>query len=1042
MQSQNRLTGVVIRPGRPKFQQVMNSSRASQRNSHVTAVLGPTNTGKTHYAVERMLAHGGGMIGLPLRLLAREIYDRVRLRAGDHAVALVTGEEKIIPVQPRYWVCTVEAMPPDIDVPFLAIDEIQLANDLERGHIFTDRILHRRGIDETMLLGASTMRGILEKLLPRTTFVNRPRLSKLTYAGQKKLSRLPRRSAIVAFSAEMVYTVAELIRRQQGGAAVVMGALSPRTRNAQVALYQSGDVDYLVATDAIGMGLNMDVDHVAFASTRKFDGFQYRSLTPAELGQVAGRAGRHLNDGTFGVSGEAEPFEQEVIDRLENHNFDSVRVLQWRNRDLDFRSLDTLRKSLGHFPRKEGLTRAQNAPDVDALEFICRDESVRNLVATAADVERVWEACQIPDYRNISPAEHAHLVGRVITFLQTGRGHIPEDWFSQQLSHCDNTEGGIDTLSTRISHVRTWTFIANRSGWLEAPLYWQGRTKEIEDRLSDVLHERLTHRFIDRKTSVLMRRLAKKEGLMSSVEEDGVIAVEGEAVGRIAGLSFIPDPAVANGGTSLLRTAAVQALAAEVTARAKSLAVTADTELKLSRFGLIEWQGHAVGRLVASDARFRPRAEVIADDVLAPAEREQVRERLQKFTERHLAALVGPLMKLEEAEGLEGMTRGIAYRLAENFGVLSRDGVSEDVKQLSQDDRAKLRALGVRFGAFTLFLPVLLKPAATDARLVLWWLEQQKSGAVSGDVPAAPANGLTSSAVDPAKPEGFYRMCGYRVCGSRAVRVDMLERLSDLIRERVFWKPRFPEDQRPQGAIEGGGFTVVPDMMSLVGCSGEEFDAILLNLGFRSQPRMLPKPVAPGAKGQNAPAALAPAAEDAPVEEAAAPPAEPEPVGTGAEPEIPTEPVAEAVASEPPATEATAAGEEPAAAPVAEAAAQDLVETNVWWPKDMGPFRQQRHKPERRPDRQADRPSDGRPEREGGKRHHGKPGQGERGDRPNRGEGRSDGRGGKPERKRDDRERNRPERDQRPRRPDRPADPNSPFAVLGALKAQFEKEKT
>ena len=712
----------------------MTSLRASQRSSPVTAVLGPTNTGKTHLAVERMLAHGGGMIGLPLRLLAREIYDRVRLRAGDHAVALVTGEEKIIPAQPRYWVCTVEAMPPGVDVPFLAIDEIQLANDLERGHIFTDRILHRRGIDETMLLGASTMRGILEKLLPRTNFVSRPRLSKLTYAGQKKLTRLPRRSAIVAFSAEMVYTVAELIRRQQGGAAVVMGALSPRTRNAQVSLYQSGDVDYIVATDAIGMGLNMDVDHVAFASTRKFDGFQYRHLTPAELGQVAGRAGRFLNDGTFGVSGEAEPFEQEVIDRLENHNFDSVRVLQWRNRELDFRSLDTLRKSLGYLPKQEGLTRAQNAADVEALEAVCRDESVRSLVSSAADVERAWEACQIPDYRNISPAEHAHLVGRVITFLQSGKGYIPEEWFSQQLAHCDNIEGGIDTLSTRISHVRTWTFIANRSDWLEAPLYWQGRAKEIEDRLSDVLHERLTHRFIDRKTSVLMRRLAKKEGLMSSVEEDGVIAVEGEAIGKIAGLSFVADPAVAGSETRLLKTAAVQALAAEVTARAKSLSATADTELKLSRLGFIEWQGHPVGRLVAADARFRPRAEVIADDVLPPTDRELVRERLQKFAERQIAALIEPLMKLEEAEGFEGLTRGIAYRLAENYGVLPREGVAEEVKQLGQDDRAKLRALGVRFGAFTLFLPALLKPAATDVRLVLWWLEQQKQGTVSGDV--------------------------------------------------------------------------------------------------------------------------------------------------------------------------------------------------------------------------------------------------------------------------------------------------------------------
>ena len=983
------------------------SHRASQRSSPVTAVLGPTNTGKTHYAVERMLGHGGGMIGLPLRLLAREIYERVRLRAGDHAVALVTGEEKIIPANPRYWVCTVEAMPPDIDVPFLAIDEVQLANDLERGHIFTDRILHRRGSDETLLLGAGTMRGILEKMLPRTNFISRPRLSKLTYAGQRKLTRLPRRSAIVAFTAEMVYTVAELIRRQQGGAAVVMGALSPRTRNAQVALYQSGEVDYIVATDAIGMGLNMDVDHVAFAATRKFDGFQFRNLTPAELGQVAGRAGRHLNDGTFGVSGEAEPFEQESIDRLENHNFESVRVLQWRNRDLDFRSLDTLRKSLGYLPRLEGLTRAQNAPDVDALEAVCRDESVRTLIASPEDVLRAWEACQIPDYRNISPGEHAHLVGKVISFLQTGKGHIPEDWFSQQLSHCENLEGGIDALSTRISHVRTWTFIANRANWLEAPCYWQGRAKEIEDRLSDVLHERLTHRFIDRKTSVLMRRLAKKEGLMSSVEDDGVISVEGEAVGKISGLSFVPDPSIAGNETRVLKAAAVQALASEVAARAKSLSSTADTELKLSRLGTIDWQGHAVGRLALADARYKPRADVIADDVLNPADREMVRERLQKFADRHLAALLEPLMKLEESDGLEGMVRGVAYRLAENFGVLPREDVAEDVKQLSQEDRAKLRSHGVRFGAFNLFLPALLKPAATEARLLLWWLEKQKAGTAEGDVPASPANGLTSATADQTKPDGFYRMCGYRVCGPRAVRVDMVERLSDLIRDRVFWKPRIPEEARPAGSVEGGGFVVIPDMMSLVGCSGEEFESILASLGFRYQPRMLPKAVTPGAKGK--------------VEVIVAEPVDAEALPSPAPAELPLS-LSEEVK------------EEGAEAVVAEVAvpAEELVETKVWWPEGMGPFKVQRHRPERRPERKPGRISESgeRPERvvrpESGKRHHGKPR-----DEKFRGE-RKDNRGERSERPRFD----------KPHRPEKIADPNSPFAVLSALKAQFEKGDT
>jgi ATP-dependent RNA helicase SUPV3L1/SUV3 len=870
----------------------------------VTAVLGPTNTGKTHLAVERMLAHGKGMIGLPLRLLAREIYERVRLKVGDQAVALITGEEKIVPPNPRYWVCTVEAMPPDIEVPFLAIDEVQLCADFERGHIFTDRVLHRRGTEETMLLGAGTMRPILEKMLPHTQFQTRPRMSKLTYAGQKKLSRLPRRSAIVAFTAEMVYAVAELIRTQRGGAAVVLGALSPRTRNAQVALYQSGDVDYIVATDAIGMGLNMDVDHVAFAATRKFDGFHFRNLNPSELGQVAGRAGRYMNDGTFGVTAEVEPFDQEMIERLENHNFDAVRMLQWRNRDLDFRTLDGLRKSLGYLPRMEGLTRAQDAPDVRALESVLRDTTVFNLIKTPQDVARAWDVCQVPDYRNISPAEHAHLVNRIIQFLHSGKGFISEDWFARQLKLSDNMEGGIDALSTRISHVRSWTFIANRSDWLEAPYYWQARAKEIENKLSDVLHEKLTQRFINRRSSVLMQRLAKKEGLMTNVEDGGDVKVEGEFVGRIQGLNFTADQAQA-GDAKLLKTASLAAVTEEIGKRAKSLAMTTDTDLKLNRSGEIVWAGNVVGRVLAGDHALRPRAEVVADDVLQGAARDEVRERLQKFVERYLAALLEPMVKLEAAEGFEAQARGLAFRIVEHFGVLQRETVIEEVKALSQDDRAKLRGAGARFGAFNIFLPALLKPAATDMRLLLWWLQKNKGEAAAGPVSAPPNNGLTSTLADTTKPEGYYTICGYRVCGKRAVRVDMLERLSDVIRDRVFWKPRIPEEQRPVGSVEGGGFTVVSDMMSLVGCSGEEFEEILVNLGFRAQTKSIAKP-------------LAVAAVEAPV--------------------IPDAPTVDAIAEVP----AESIEIEPTAK---QAPPTDMIEIKVWWPKDTGPFRKAPERP-------------------------------------------------------------------------------------------------
>ncbi len=961
---------------------------------NVTAVLGPTNTGKTHLAVERMLAHGGGMIGLPLRLLAREIYDRVRLKVGDHAVALVTGEEKIIPAAPRYWVATVEAMPPDIEVPFLAIDEVQLCSDFERGHIFTDRVLHRRGYEETMLLGAATMKPILEAMLPKTSFIARPRFSKLTYAGVKKMTRLPRRSAIVAFSAEMVYSVAELIRRQNGGAAVVLGALSPRTRNAQVALYQSGDVDYIVATDAIGMGLNMNVDHVAFAATRKFDGFHYRQLSPGELGQVAGRAGRYMNDGTFGCTGEAEAFEQETIDRLENHNFDRIRSLQWRNPDLDFGSLERLRRSLTTMPQRDGLTRAQAGPDIQALEAVGRDAAVADLAKSKSDVELLWSACQMPDYRNISPAEHAHLVGRVFQFLVSPPGYISEDWFSRQLKHCENTEGDLDTLSNRISHVRTWTFIANRGNWLKAPLYWQQRAREIEERLSDALHERLTQRFIDRRTSVLMRRLAQKEELMSSVEEDGAIHVEGEYVGRIKGFNFIPDGTSENQEQRTLRAAAVQAVSAEILARANAAATSADPDLKLTRDGNIIWNHEPIGFVEAGESLLKPMARVLASDFLSGQPREDVQLRLQKFIDRHVAALLEPLLKLQENEALQGIARGIAFRIVETLGVLPRETVLEDIKSLSQEDRAALRAQGVRFGAFHIFTPLLLKPAATELRLLLWALQLKKAGSLDlASLPVPPGQGLTSAVFDRSTPRGFYGVCGYRICGSRVVRIDMLERLADLVRERVFWRARFPDEVRPSGSVEGGGFAIVPDMMSLVGCSGEEFEGILRSLGFRMQKKKIKRPAAPAL----------------PVAEAAVPSTESEttsePVAT-AEPE----PVALAPESEPVAlpaeTEPLPVIEE-AALPLPEPVLEEI-EIEVWWPKDTGPFRHRSEaKPQRRP---QPKPVD---QKEGPQRPNRKPHAKERNER----------------------------REEPKRRPEKPADPNSPFAILETLKVQMMGKK-
>ncbi|MDO9560789.1 MAG: helicase-related protein, partial [Bradyrhizobium sp.] len=519
--------------------------------------------GKTHLAIERMVAHSSGIIGLPLRLLAREVYNKIVDRVGVDLVALITGEEKIKPPKARYWVSTVEAMPRDLDVSFLAVDEIQIAADLERGHVFTDRILHRRGRDETLLLGAATMRPIIERLLPGASIVTRPRLSQLEFSGDRKLTRQPRRTAIVAFSADEVYAIAELIKRQHGGAAVVLGSLSPRTRNAQVAMFQSGDVDYLVATDAVGMGLNLDVDHVAFASDRKYDGYQFRRLNPSEFAQIAGRAGRATRDGTFGTTARCAPFEPELVNALQNHSFESVKVLQWRNSKLDFSSLGSLQVSLALSPTHDALTRAPIAEDLRVLDHAARDAEVREMAQGAVAVERLWDACQIPDYRKIAPAAHAELVTTLFGFLMK-KGRIPDAWFAAQVDQADRVTGDIDTLSGRIAQIRTWTFVANRPDWLADPEHWQGIAREVENKLSDALHERLTERFVDRRTSVLMRRLRENSVLNTEIGKTGEVIVEGHVIGRLDGFTFAPDAAEAGSDAKALQATALKALGGEI----------------------------------------------------------------------------------------------------------------------------------------------------------------------------------------------------------------------------------------------------------------------------------------------------------------------------------------------------------------------------------------------------------------------------------------------------------------------------------------------
>jgi ATP-dependent RNA helicase SUPV3L1/SUV3 len=898
------------------------------RIRNVTAVLGPTNTGKTHLAIERMLGHETGMIGLPLRLLAREVYDRIVARVGVGRVALITGEEKIRPEGARYWVSTVEAMPRDIDVDFLAIDEIQLAADPERGHVFTDRLLHARGKLETLLLGAHTMRDCIADLIPGANFISRPRLSKLVYSGQKKITRLPSRTAVVAFSSSEVYQIAELIRRQQGGAAVVMGAQSPRTRNAQVALYQSGDVDYLVATDAIGMGLNLDVNHVAFASTRKFDGYNFRQLTPAELAQIAGRAGRHLNDGTFGVTGDVEPFDQDIVDRLENHNFEPLRMLQWRARNLDFTSVHGLKESLRQLPNEQRLVRARMADDVEALENVSSDREVTELVRGPASVSLLWEVCQIPDYRKISSQNHAELVSTVFKYLRGPEERIPEDWFSKQVEFSDRTDGDIDTLSTRIAHIRTWTFVANRQNWLKDHAHWQGRTREIEDSLSDALHEQLTQRFVDRRTSALMKGLRAKEELSADIGDDGGIVVEGHFVGRLKGFRFIPDTSQTDGiHGKAARNAAAQVLAKELGMRVRRVASAKNDAFKLTRNGRIIWRDQEIARLEPAEDGLKPQVVVIADEYLVAPERDKVQERLNTWIAETIAEKAQSLVEISKAEDIQGLARGIAFRLVENFGTLKRDAVGDELKTLDQPARAQLRKYGVRFGAFNIFFPQLMKPGPAELTLSLWIL---KHGAASGldpdALPDPPRPGLTSVPANPKIPEGFYRACGYHVCGPRAVRMDIIERLADMIRPMIAFRGK---ENFPRGATGDGGFLVVPEMLSILGCSGDELGLVLKSLGFwlERRPKRKPVPVAPVAVVAASDLTAAAAVEVAGVDNGAIAAAAGE--GSAVDADVAVDPVAgEAasvsgeVGSEAPATGVVAQVPEVASAP-AEVAAEE-----------------------------------------------------------------------------------------------------------------------
>ncbi|MFQ5957813.1 MAG: helicase-related protein [Alphaproteobacteria bacterium] len=786
---------------------------SDQASPRIIAVLGPTNTGKTHLAVERMLGHASGMIGLPLRLLAREIYDRAVERVGARAVALITGEEKLVPASPRYFVCTVEAMPLERQVAFLAVDEIQLAADAERGHVFTHRLMHARGLEETMFLGAETIRPLIRRLVPGVDLITRPRFSSLTYAGARKLARLPPRSAVVTFSAAEVYAVAEYLRRQRGGAAVVLGALSPRTRNAQVALYQAGEVDYMVATDAIGMGLNMDVNHVAFASLRKFDGRGERALAAAEVAQIAGRAGRHMNDGTFGTTADIGPLDADIVDAVESHRFRALEAINWRNTALRFTSLKALLRSLEEPPPAPGLARAPDADDYLALAALARDDEIAALAATPDAVRRLWEVCRIPDYRKLMADAHVRLLDRIYRHLMQGDGRLPDDWVARLVARHDRSEGDIDTLAARIAHIRTWTYVSHRTGWLADPAHWQERTRAIEDRLSDALHERLTQRFIDRRIAVLVRRMKHDGEIAASVAEDGAVEVEGHFIGRLEGFRFIADAASAPYEGKALWNAAKRALKGEIAKSAAALAGDGDDAFAVDERAQVLWRGRPVARLVAGPAPLKPRLEPGSSELLEGPASDKVRRRLDAWLAGYLRATVGPLLGADGA-ALSGPVRGLLFQLGEGLGAVPRRAVARQVQALDAEDRKALAARDVRLGREAVFVRGLLKPRCLAARALLWAVHAKHP-----QVPSAPDGARVSVVVDEALPEAFYAAVGYRVFGRRALRLDIVERVAATARRLA----------RP------GPFAPGADLLALAGCSADELDAVLVGLGYRRQ---------------------------------------------------------------------------------------------------------------------------------------------------------------------------------------------------------------
>ena len=780
----------------------------------ITAVLGPTNTGKTYLAIETMLSFDSGMIGFPLRLLAREVYDKVVKEISSDKVALITGEEKIIPTNAKYFLCTVESMPINKHLDFVGIDEIQMCADHERGHIFTDRLLNLRGEKLTMLMGSSTIKDIVNKLDEDTEFINRERLSKLSYVGHKKISRINRKTAIIAFSTEEVYAIAELVRRQKGGAAIVMGSLSPKTRNAQVQLYQSGDVDFLVATDAIGMGINMDLENVFFSNLKKFDGRKLRRLNMSEIGQIAGRAGRYLNDGNFGITGDCKDIIAEEVELLENHKFEEIKILFWRNSNLNFNNALSLIKSLEEKPKKNWLRKIHECGDEKLLKYFLKDMDLHNIENNCETLELLWECCQIPDFVKKTYGNHLEVVSKVFSFLNSKEGKITNDYMRLQLIKLDKLEGNVDSLSNRIANVRTWSYVSNKINWVENQSYWIEKTKLLEDRLSDRLHEELTKTFIDKRASVLARGLKQDMEFKTEIMEDDKVIIDEQFIGNLKGLKFEMDLKVGALETDIksLKKAARQTVGPELQKRIQYIIDTGLIEIK-NDFK-IYWKNFSIAKLIPGKDYLNPDIYLIVDDILENDDKQKLSEFIEKWIKEKINLVLKSLIDLKNLKESNSSIKALAYQLYENNGVIKREIVTEYLKKLRQDDRKILRDLGVKFGRYHIFLFRLLKPEAVSLRTLLWKNFNQKNFDLT-----PPTFGLNFLDDKKFQNKNFMLLCGFENFGNYFVRIDILERLFVQI---------INSDPKKNKEIK-----LVPEMLNLLGCSKENFKKLIEKMNYK-----------------------------------------------------------------------------------------------------------------------------------------------------------------------------------------------------------------